>query len=269
MGKLLAYTRVSTKLQSIQRQITNIVSAYPEIDPNNIYQEQFTGTKLDRPVFTKLMSKVRPGDTIIFDEVSRMARNAQEGFELYRRWYEMGVNLVFLKEPHINTSSYREALKRSEFADQMKVNIEGSKSTENFVNGIMKLVHDLLMAKAAEDIETAFLQAQKEVDYLHKRTSEGMRESNKMAGRNPNDRYVTEKEIKAKILIHKWNSTFNNNGMNNLQTMQLCGISHGTFYRYKSELIEELNAHNSDIEEVVKWLKEKKEAKHESRLKSG
>ena len=39
-----------------------------------------------------------------------MSRNADEGFTLYELLYNQGVNLVFLKEPHINTDTYRKIL---------------------------------------------------------------------------------------------------------------------------------------------------------------
>ena len=35
-----------------------------------------------------------------------MSRNADDGFKLYEQLYNKGVNLVFLKEPHINTETY-------------------------------------------------------------------------------------------------------------------------------------------------------------------
>lgn len=57
-----------------------------------------------------LLKVVKAGDTIVFDEVSRMGRTADEGFELYKELYEKGVELVFLKEPHINTEVYKKAM---------------------------------------------------------------------------------------------------------------------------------------------------------------
>ena len=63
-------------------------------------EEVFTGTKVyGRKVFAKLLGVVKEGDTIVFDEISRMSRNEEEGFSLYQELYEKGVNLVFLKEP--------------------------------------------------------------------------------------------------------------------------------------------------------------------------
>ena len=65
------YCRISTSKQSIERQERNIREYNSKAV---ILKEQFTGTSDDRPVFTKLMNKVRKGDTIIFDSVSRMSR---------------------------------------------------------------------------------------------------------------------------------------------------------------------------------------------------
>ena len=94
------YCRISRPKQSIERQIRNIKAQYPDAV---IIQEIFTRTRMDRREWTKLMKRVRSGDTIIFDSVSRMSGNADDGFAAYEDLYTRGVNLVFLKEPHINT----------------------------------------------------------------------------------------------------------------------------------------------------------------------
>ena len=77
---MYGYCRISQKKQSIDRQIRNIKSAYPEA---TIIEEAYTGTSLDRKEWNKLFKKVKDGDTIIFDSVSRMSRNAEEGFTAY------------------------------------------------------------------------------------------------------------------------------------------------------------------------------------------
>lgn len=104
MCKVYGYCRISRKEQSIDRQVRNILAEYPEA---HILKEAFTGTKVEgRREFEKLLKIVHMGDTIVFDSVSRMSRNASEGIELYERLYESGINLVFLKEPYINTATY-------------------------------------------------------------------------------------------------------------------------------------------------------------------
>lgn len=92
------YCRISTKQQSIERQVRNIKAAYPDAD---LKQEAYTGTKIDRPVFDSLIASLKPGDTVVFDSVSRMSRNAEDGYNLYQDLYNKGINLVFLKEHHI------------------------------------------------------------------------------------------------------------------------------------------------------------------------
>ena len=91
---IYGYVRVSTDKQNIDRQIRNILA----VDASaKIYQEIFTGTKTTgRHEFQKLLNKVQSGDTIIFDSVSRMSRNASEVFELYKKLFDDGVNLVFI-----------------------------------------------------------------------------------------------------------------------------------------------------------------------------
>ena len=90
---IYGYCRISTKKQSIDRQIRNIKAEYPTAI---IVTESFTGTKLDRPEWNKLRKKLKPNDTVVFDEVSRMSRNATEGFALYQELFNEGINLVFL-----------------------------------------------------------------------------------------------------------------------------------------------------------------------------
>ena len=110
MCKVYGYARVSKPTQNIQRQIRNIVSLNSDAV---IFQETYTGKVISRPEFEKLIKRVKPGDTIIFDSVSH---NADDGFRLYQELYNNGVELTFLKEPHINTSTYRKTLQEKKFS---------------------------------------------------------------------------------------------------------------------------------------------------------
>ena len=105
--RIYGYCIINQKKQSIDRQIRNIKEAYPSAI---MVEEAFTGTKIDRPEWTKLYAKAKSGDTIVFDSVSRMSRNAADGFVAYEELYNRGVNLVFLKEPHINTDTFKKAV---------------------------------------------------------------------------------------------------------------------------------------------------------------
>lgn len=152
MTMIYGYCRISTAKQSIERQIRNIKSLYPEAV---IVQEIFTRTRIDRKEWQKLFSKVKSGDTIVFDSVSRMSGNAEDGFAAYEDLYNRGVSLVFLKEPHINTDTYKQALENN------------VKLTGGNVDYILEGVNKYLMALAKEQIRLAFEQSEKEVEDLH------------------------------------------------------------------------------------------------------
>ena len=153
------YGRISKRQQSIERQIRNIKA---EDSTAIIVTEAYTGTTLNRPEWSKLYARVKAGDMIIFDSVSRMSRDAEEGFKLYEELFSKGVELIFLKEPHINTATYKKAL-------QNNINLTGTK-----VDYILEGVNKYLMELAKEQIRLAFEQAEKEVEDLHQRTKEGI-----------------------------------------------------------------------------------------------
>ncbi len=128
-----------------------------------IVKEVYTGTKFQgRKELEKILDKVQAGDTIIFDSVSRMSRDAEEGFQLYEELFHRDISLVFLKEPHINTETYKRAVMN-------QINMTGDK-----IDLILEGVNQYLMELAREQIRIAFEQAEKEVSDLHQRTKEGI-----------------------------------------------------------------------------------------------
>ena len=107
---IYGYCRISRRSQNIERQERNILNAYPSA---YIVQETFTGTKIQgRKELDKLLKIVKPNETIVFDSASRMSRNADEAIALYEELFNNNINLIFLKEPHINTDTYKKALDR-------------------------------------------------------------------------------------------------------------------------------------------------------------
>lgn len=89
------------------------------------------------------------GDTIIFDSVSRMSRNAEEGFHMYNELFNKGINLVFLKEPHINTDTYKSALQG------------GIPATGTNIDCILEGINKYLLSLAKEQIRLAFEQSER------------------------------------------------------------------------------------------------------------
>ena len=231
---IYGYCRVSTPQQSIERQIRNIKAAYPD---SIIYQEAYTGTKLDRPEFEKLLRRVQSGDTIVFDSVSRMSRDGEEGARLYEELFKRGINLIFLKEPHVNTSVYRDALKA-----QITVKLDtGNAAADEFVSKIFDALNQFSMDLASQQIRLAFDQAQKEVDDLHQRVKEGMvtaRLNGKQIGQREGATLNIKKKAPAKQIILRHSKDFGGT-LNDTECARLAGISRNTFYKYKKELKEE------------------------------
>ena len=221
------YCRISTQKQSIERQIRNIRSRYPK---SIIYQEMYTGTKTDgRKKWEQLQKAVQPNDTIIFDSVSRMSRNAAEGFQTYQNLYDRGIELVFLKEPHINTAVYKKALNNHIAMTGTKTDI------------ILTAINEYLMELAKEQILIAFEQAEKEVTDLHQRTREGLetaRLNGKQIGQKEGAKLITKKSISAKSDILKYSKDFHGT-LNDIECMRMIGIARNTYYKYKKELFEE------------------------------
>lgn len=232
---MYGYCRISTKKQSIDRQIRNIKKEFPE---SVIVQELYTGVKTNRPEWNKLYKKLKENDIIIFDSVSRMSRNAEEGFSLYKELFEQGISLVFLKERHIDTDSYKEAMQGI-----LNINIDsGDNATDDLINGIMAAINKFMMNKVEQDIYKAFEQSEKEVTDLQQRTREGIetaRLNGKQIGGVSGKKLVVKKAIEAKKKIKKYNKDFDGN-LNNEETWKLAGISKMSFYKYKKELFIEL-----------------------------
>ena len=226
-GRVYGYARISRPQQSIDRQIRNIKAEYPSAI---ILQEAFTGTKMDRPEWNKLYEKAKEGDTIVFDSVSRMARNAAEGVQIYFELYEKGIQLIFLKEKYINTEIYAENLKD-------KIELQGTDEDE-----IFKGLNNYFRKLAEKQIRIAFEQAEKEVQDLHQRTREGIetaRLNGKQIGQKPGNVLTIKKKAPAKEIIKKHCKEFGGS-LTDPEVMELAKVSRNTFYKYKKEIREEL-----------------------------
>ena len=227
---IYGYVRISTKKQVITRQIANILKIYPEA---KIYQEIFTGVTSNRPEWNKLKKIVKKGDTIIFDSVSRMSRNAMEGIEEYFNFFEKGIELIFLKEQYINTELYKEQLKLNE-----NLSVEDKDLNDTIIKGI----REYLIKLAEKQIIIAFNQSEKEVQDLRERTKEALRERKKQGiilGMKKGTTFETKKSKEMKVQIKKLSRHFNGN-LKDSEVISLLKLSRGTYYKYKKEIINKI-----------------------------
>lgn len=91
---IFGYARVSTQDQELARQI----DALEKYGVDQIFTEKITGTKAHRPQLDKLKDKLREGDTVVIESLSRLGRSTKDLFALLEEWNGQGVKLVSLKE---------------------------------------------------------------------------------------------------------------------------------------------------------------------------
>ena len=218
------YCRISKPTQNIERQERNILFHFPTAI---IYKEIYTGVVINRASWLKLCKVVRKGDVIVFDSVSRMSRNAKEGVDQYMELFDKGIELIFLKEPYVNTENYKQALNGG-------VELVGNDIADVYIEATNKVLKLL----AAKQIELAFEQSEKEVMDIRQRTKEGIetaRLNGKQIGNIKGRKMVIKKEAPAKELIKKHCKTFGGT-LNDAECIQLAKVSRNTYYKYKREI---------------------------------
>ena len=92
ISQVYGYCRVSSKSQldnnSLEQQEREIIEKYYNAE---IYKEQYTGTKKERPVFNEVVSKVSKGDILVVTKLDRLARTVKEGIEIIEDLFKKGV----------------------------------------------------------------------------------------------------------------------------------------------------------------------------------
>ena len=91
------YARVSTAKQMKDgNSIEDQTAKLKEAGAQEIVTDAYTGTKLDRPNFTKLLERLQPGDTLIVTKLDRLARSAVEGGTIVQELHAKGIKIHIL-----------------------------------------------------------------------------------------------------------------------------------------------------------------------------
>lgn len=96
----IGYARVSTPGQQLEAQLDALTQA----GCMKTFMDQSSGITADRPGWDPLMAYVRPGDTVVITELSRMARSLVHVLEVVRDFEQREIELMSLRE-HIDTST--------------------------------------------------------------------------------------------------------------------------------------------------------------------
>ena len=94
---IYGYARVSTVGQSKDgNSLEDQEAKLREAGAEKIFVDAFTGTKLDRPNFNKLLSALEKGDTVIACKLDRISRSASQGITLVDSLLARGVAVHIL-----------------------------------------------------------------------------------------------------------------------------------------------------------------------------
>ena len=220
MDNFFNYKRISTKeergLQKYNRQeaALNKYAAENGIEFVAEFQEDESGKSFDnRKEWKRLEKLVQPGDTIVFKDISRFTREANNGYNKYMELLERGVELVFIDNPTISTEYIKQLLNVAE-----QQNIVARTSLESTVK--------LLIIVELDRVEQERL-------ILINRIKCGISASEKQQGRKPGqlDKMTAELEADIKAFL-------GDRSIKQVDLMEKHKISRNTLKKY-IELVKE------------------------------
>lgn len=170
MSNYFTYKRISTKeergLQKYNRQ-ENALRKYAEengIEYVAEFAEDVSGKDFEnRKEWNRLEKLLQAGDTIVFKDIYRFTREAENGYKKYMELLEKGVELVFLDNSTVNTEYIKSLLN---IAEQQNL------ITKTLMESIVKIMIIAELDKGEQERLT-----------LIKRIKDGMAASDKQAGR--------------------------------------------------------------------------------------
>lgn len=102
MGNVYAYVRVSTTGQNEDRQL--IAMARQNVPERNIFVEKQSGKDFNRPMYQRMVKKLKEDDVLFIKSIDRLGRNYEEILEQWRiLTREKHVDIVVLDMPLLDT----------------------------------------------------------------------------------------------------------------------------------------------------------------------
>lgn len=212
MGEFYSYKRISTdsERQNFNRQIKSL-ERYAT-DHNIEYLLEFTEEKSaknfnDRPQFLKLDKILQSGDTVVFKDLSRFTREAENGYKKYMEWLERGINIVFIDNPTVSSDYIRQMTKVAEEQDIV---------TKTALEGVIKLLLIVELDRAEQHRK-----------YISKAITDGIAASVKKSGRRPGQLDKMSPSLESDINIYLHDRT-----VTQIELMKKHDISRNTLKKY-------------------------------------
>lgn len=213
MSNYYSYMRISTKestdKQSFNRQEKSIKAYADKMGIEYILElkDDCSGSSFNRKEWKRLERIIQHGDTIVFKEISRFTRQAEDGYKKYMELMNKGVNLVFLDNPTVGTDYIKNLTKVAEEQDLI---------TKTALESTIKL---LLIVELDR--------VQKEREIIVNRIRQGIQASNKASGRSEGQLDKMTDELKVDIKEYLGNRT-----IKQVDLMKKHNISRNTLKKY-------------------------------------
>ena len=200
--------------ENIEVQEQSILAAYP----NAIIVK-------DASKWDAICKEIYKGDTLVYVHVSEMNGDYIEAIKLYKYFYDKEIDLVFLKEPHLNTDVFHKAL-------DYCLSDNGLKS-DMACKALMTLIGEQIRIAIEEPIkESVSINQRKNDDDGKNGTNE------KQVGQKKGAKLTTKKSMKMKEIILNTSKDFNGT-LTDPEMLELTKLARGTYYKYKQELRQE------------------------------
>lgn len=213
MGNYFGYERISTKeergLQHFSRQ-DNALKRYAvknSINYVRIYGDDSSGKDFNRSEWIQLEKALHEGDTIIFKDLSRFTRQAEEGYQKYLDLIGKGITLVFIDNPTVCSDYITNLI---DTADQQNI------VTRTAMEGIVKLMLIVELDRA-----------ERERLQLIQRTKDGIAASQKKQGRKPGSLDKMSPKLRNDIILYLHDRSITQSSL-----MKKYSISRNTLKKY-------------------------------------
>lgn len=231
MGNYWSYMRISTKEERGMQKFNRQSSALEKYAKDNKieyigdYKDDASGKNFDRPEWKKLEKAVQPGDTIVFKDISRFTREAENGLAKYMALLNKGVELIFIDNPTVSTPYIKQLLNVAQ-----KQNLVAKTSLESTVKLLLIVELD---------------RAEQERKILIKRITDGIQNSGKKQGRKPGTLDKMTDELHSDILAY-----LSDRSIKQVTLMEKHKISRNTLKKYVKLVQDELAAQAKKTTEI-------------------
>lgn len=217
MANYFSYMRISTReereMQRYNRQEKALEKYVQEhgIELKDVYQfrDDVSGKSFEnRADWNKLEKLLQPGDTIIFKDITRFTREAENGYKKYMELLNNNINLIFIDNPTIST-------------DYIKTMMGIAQRQENRI--AKKSLNDTIELLILVELD----RAEREREIIVQRIRDGLKASNKRAGRPRGKLDKLTDELRADIVLY-----LADRSVKAVDLMRKHNISRNTFKKY-------------------------------------